>query len=162
MKLHLIGCDFLEQIDRLFIVSVFSFGKSDQHLVIARLAHDVIFPFRVRELLVASWLFTFLDQISVPPGNIELRVRCNPKVAFQLGRIRRRLGYHDVLDDFQVQDLRQLGQRSADDVGEDASPLLLGEHSRDELIARGIDMIDGHAGKALHERRRNHRHRLWG
>ena len=121
MKLYLIGGDFLEQIDRLFIAIVFSFGKSDQHLVIARLAHDAIFPFRIRELLVAFWLFAFLDQIRVPSGNIELRIGCDPKVAFQLGRIRRRL-YDDLLDDFQVQDLRQIRQRSAYDIGNDASP----------------------------------------
>jgi hypothetical protein len=45
MKLHLIGGNSLEQIDRLFIVIVFSFGKPDEHLVVARLAHDAVFPF---------------------------------------------------------------------------------------------------------------------
>jgi len=51
-------------------------------------------------------------------------------------------------------------QRAAYDVGNDASALLLGEHPRDQLIAGGVDVIDGHAGKALHERSRNDRHGL--
>src|SRR5262245_18779048 len=80
MKLHLIGGNFLEQINRFFIVVVFSFGKSDQHLVIARLAHDVVFPSRVRELLIGFWLLAFLDQIRVPSRNIELCIRSDPKV----------------------------------------------------------------------------------
>jgi hypothetical protein len=82
MKLHLIGGDFPKQIDRLFIVIVFSFGKADQHLEVARLAHDAIFPFRVCEILVAFWLFAFFDQIGVSSGNVELHIGGNPKVAF--------------------------------------------------------------------------------
>src|SRR5262252_7619312 len=86
MKLDLIGGDSLEQIDCLFIVIVFSFGKSDQQLVIARFAHDAIFPFRIRDLLVGFWLLAFLNQIRVPSRNIVLRIRGDPKVAFELGR----------------------------------------------------------------------------
>src|SRR4029453_10250890 len=51
---------------------------------------------------------------------------------------------------------------STDDVGDDPSAFLFGEHPRDQLVAGGVDMVDRNAGKPLHERSRKNRHGLRG
>jgi hypothetical protein len=131
-------------------------------LKIARLAHQAVFPFRLREVLEVFRLLAFLDEMGIPTRHIKLRVGCDPEFAFHLCRVGRAFRQRHGGKELLLADLRHVRQRPTEHIPEHPAAARFGDDAGKQLVGRGVDMIYAQAGKSLRERRQNHLRRSGG